>query len=158
MVGALPIGVFTGLLNLARRRVGPVWAMCLAPVLWTGIEFFRSEVWSLRFAWLLPGQVVAPLPGVRMASIGVYGLGFLFMAIAALVASSFKWPRLVGVAGTLLVAILMYVPTTHAISADVPLHVAGLQTEFWEVGDIVPALDRLATEHPEAQLLVLNEC
>jgi apolipoprotein N-acyltransferase len=35
--------------------------------------------------------------------------------------------------------------------------VAGVQTEFWEVADVVRALDELATAHPEAQILVLSE-
>src|SRR5437763_11611793 len=45
LVAGLPIGVFLMLLNLAHRRLGPAWACGLAPVLWTGIEYFRSEMY-----------------------------------------------------------------------------------------------------------------
>src|SRR5262245_7828249 len=63
LLGAMLFGVFTGLLNVAHRWLGPYWAMCLTPMFWAGCEYFRSEVWPLRCAWLLPGQAPAFLPG-----------------------------------------------------------------------------------------------
>src|SRR5579862_2856852 len=83
-IAALPIGILTLLLFLSRRRLGTTAAMWLTPVLWMGVEFFRSELYYLKFAWVLPGQVVAFLPGLRMMWFGVYGLGFLCALGAAL--------------------------------------------------------------------------
>ncbi|HEX3600405.1 MAG TPA: nitrilase-related carbon-nitrogen hydrolase [Lacipirellulaceae bacterium] len=157
LVGALPYGVFVALLNMAHRRLGPIWAFCLTPVLWTGIEFFRSEVWALRFAWILPGQASALLPGVRLAAIGVYGLGFVYMLLAAMLVGPRKWLRNLGVIGSIIAAALMYVPASPLAPVGGPLHVAGLQTEYWDVAEIATALEKLAAAHPEAQLLVLNE-
>lgn len=156
-VGALPYGVFLLLLNLAHRRLGPTSALWLTPMLWTGIEYFRSEVWWLRFSWILTGQAPALLPGVRFAAIGVYGLGFLYVLLAALAIGPTKRVRTIGVVGLLIAASLMYVPSLPPTPTKASVHVAGLQTEFWEPADVVTALDRLAVAHPEAQLLVLSE-
>ena len=132
--------------------------MCLTPILWTGIEYFHSEIWYLRFAWLLPGQAAALLPGVRLAAIGVYGLGFVYMAMAALAVGSSRPLRILGGAGLIVAAVLMYVPAyPPPSSAEAALHVAGLQAEEWQAPAIADALDHLATTHPEAQLLVLSE-
>ena len=158
LVGALPFGVFLLLLYRARVRVGPLWSMVLTPVMWTGIEYFRSEVWPLKFAWLLPGQASAQLPGVQLCVIGVYGLGFVYMLLAALSVGELKWQRLTGAAGLVVAAILMYALPWPTLPHNVPVHVAGVQTESWAAADIAKALDSLAVEHPEAQILVLSEC
>jgi len=84
LVAAAPVALFVMLLNLTYRRLGPTWACWLTPMLWTGIEYFRSELYYLRFAWLVPGQAAAFLPGVRLAGLGVYGLGFLYVLAAAM--------------------------------------------------------------------------
>src|SRR5205823_10539131 len=99
LVGELPFGIFLVLLNFAHQRLGPTWAMCLTPMLWTGTEYFRSEVWSLRFAWLLPGQAAALLPGVRWNAIGVYGLGFVYVTLAALAVGPRERLRIAGMVG-----------------------------------------------------------
>jgi apolipoprotein N-acyltransferase len=156
-VGALPYAIFLLLLNLAHRRLGATWALVLTPILWTGIEYFRSEVWALRFPWILPGQAAALMPGVRLAAIGVYGLGFIYLLLAALAVGPTKRIRAVGAAGLLVAAVLMYVPPLPPPPTNASLQVAGLQTEFWADAEIVTALDRLATDHPEAQVLVLSE-
>jgi hypothetical protein len=75
-IAALPIALFTLLVHQGRRRFGEMAAMWMMPVLWMGVEFFRSELYYLKFAWVLPGQAVAFLPGVRLLWVGVYGLGF----------------------------------------------------------------------------------
>jgi apolipoprotein N-acyltransferase len=155
---SVPVGVFLLLLNVAHRRLGPIAALLLTPVFWTGLEYFRSEVWYLRFAWLLPGQAAALLPGVRWNTLGVYGLGFIYMATAALSVGPRPRLRLAGAMGLVVLAVLMYLPDHTPIADDSALHVAGIQAEEWKPRDVAEALDRLATAHPEAQLLVLSEC
>ena len=157
LIMGLPIGVFLLLSRLSGRRLGAVWAIWLTPVLWTGIEFFRSEIWQLKFAWLLPGQVVAFLPGVRLMAIGVYGLGFVMALLAAMIVSQRRLLQIVGAAASLILAVFMYVPALPASPADAPLHVAGVQLEDADVQSTRDALDRLAAAHPEAQILVLSE-
>jgi apolipoprotein N-acyltransferase len=157
LIGALPFAIFVLLLNRTHYRLGTTWAMWLTPVLWTGTEYFRSEVWPLRFAWLLPGQAAALLPGVRCAAIGVYGLGFVYVLLAALTLAKRKWSRVVGIIGLVIAAVLMYLPSLPPTPTAATLHVAGIQTEHWDPTRIAQALGELAEAHPEAQLLVLSE-
>jgi apolipoprotein N-acyltransferase len=157
LIGALPFAIFLCLLNQAHKRLGATWAMCLTPVLWTGIEYFRSELWYLRFAWLLPGQAPAFLPGVRFNAIGVYGLGFVYVTLAALAIGPSKRIRIVGITGLALAAIAMFYPPLPASPTTATLNVAGIQTERWDVPSIVEALEHLAATHQDAQLLVLSE-
>jgi apolipoprotein N-acyltransferase len=157
IVAGLPVGTFVLLLNLTYRRLGPTWAMWLTPMLWTGVEYFRSELYYLRFAWLLPGQAAAFLPGVRLAWVGVYGLGFVYACVAAMIVSDRIRLRLAGVIATLALAILMYVPSMPAVSPESPLHVAGVQLESPTEEQAAVALDQLAAAHPEAQILVMCE-
>ncbi len=159
LITGFPIGVFLLLLRTAHRRLGADWTLWLTPMLWTGGEFFRSEVWQLKFAWLLPGQVVAFVPGVRLAAIGVYGLGFIIALASAMIVSP-RWIfRAIGLCGAITLAIFMYVPPLppSPSPADLPLHVAGVQLETAGAKEVTAALENLAQEHPEAQILVLSE-
>ena len=157
VVAGLPVGVFLLLLNQAYRRFTPAWAMWLTPMLWTGVEYFRSELYYLRFAWLLPGQAAAFLPGIRLAWIGVYGLGFVYALVAAMVVGNRMSLRVAGALATLALAVLMYVPGLPPTPPNGPLNVAGVQLENPDEQQAADALDRLAAAHPEAQLLVLSE-
>jgi nitrilase len=157
LVAGFPIAIFVLLLHLSRRRFGETLVTCLTPVLWTGVEYFRSECYYLKFAWLLPGQAAAFLPGVRLERIGVYGLGFLYISAAAMIVGPSRKIRMIGAAAAALLAIVMYVPARPPVSQTGPLFVAGVQLE--QAGDqlAAKALDKLAIAHPEAQILVLSE-
>ena len=157
LIAGLPVGVFLLLLHGVHRRVGQGWATCLTPVLWTGVEYFRSELWYLRFAWLIPGQAAAFLPGVRIMALGVYGVGFIYALAAASVIARPTGLRIAGVSLTLVLAALMYWPIVTPASSPSPLRIAGMQMEFPDANALPRAIDRLATAHPEAQILVLSE-
>jgi apolipoprotein N-acyltransferase len=157
LIAGWPVAAFVLLLNLAHRRLGSMWALWLTPMLWTGVEYFRSEVYYLRFAWIIPGQAAAFLPGVRMEWIGVYGLGFLYVLSAAMIVGKSVPLRVVGVVAAAVTAILMYIPALPPTPPAGALHVAGVQLEFPDDQQAADALDRLATAHPEAQILVLSE-
>jgi apolipoprotein N-acyltransferase len=157
LVAGLPMAAFVLLLHLMRKRFGENWASWLTPVLWMGVEYFRSECYYLKFAWLLPGQAAAFLPGVRLERIGVYGLGFLYVSTAAMIVSRSRKIRVIGVVAAALFATLMYVPTLPPAEENGSLHVAGVQLEQADEQPVADALDRLAIAHPEAQILVLSE-
>lgn len=53
----------------------------LAATLWTGIEFFRSELYFLRFPWITPGSALGPT--YLSPILGVYGASFLVMAASS---------------------------------------------------------------------------
>ncbi len=159
IIVGFPIATFLLLLNLAHRRLGGLRALLLTPVLWTGVEYFRSEIWHLRFAWLLPGQAAAFLPGVRLECIGVYGVGFLYVLAAAMIVSQLQNPtrdraNRMSRTGNPDVAVpaLPYAPRLPRA-----VRVAGIQLEFPTPEQAADALDRLALAHPEAQILVLSE-
>src|ERR1700722_8422229 len=53
------IGLFIVLGRACRAHLGGVWSAVLIPFLWTGCEYFRSELYYLRFSWLNAGYVFA---------------------------------------------------------------------------------------------------
>lgn len=157
LVAGWPIAAFVLLLYLTRRNWGAVYAAWLTPILWTGIEYFRSECYYLKFAWLLPGQATAFLPGVKFERVGVYGLGFLYIVAATMLVYGSKKVRLAGLAFSILFALMMYLPATPGPLLSGSLSAAGIQLEEADEQQVANALDRLAVAHPEAQILVLSE-
>jgi apolipoprotein N-acyltransferase len=70
------VGLFAVGQSLAARRGWSPWTMALfIATSWTGIEFFRSELFVLDFPWMTPG--VALGPNLLLPWIGVYGVSFL---------------------------------------------------------------------------------
>lgn len=53
----------------------------IAAVLWTGIEFYRSELFMLRFPWLTAGSALGPT--FLSPILGVHGATFLILTAAA---------------------------------------------------------------------------
>ena len=82
MILAVFTALFTWAVFLVGKRFGQAIALISNPFLWVGIEYFRSECWSLKFAWITPGFSQVPnLLLLQTASIfGVYGLSFLILA------------------------------------------------------------------------------
>jgi apolipoprotein N-acyltransferase len=92
MVYALWIGLFVALARLCLRRVSPRWGWVLVPFVWAGLEYFRSELYYLRFSWLNAGYTFADAPWqVPLRYAGMYGLGFLLVSVAAVAA--FWWQK-----------------------------------------------------------------
>lgn len=84
LVYAFWLGLFVALARLCLRRLGPKWGWLLIPFVWTGLEYFRSELYYLRFSWLNIGYAFAGAPWQAALKLtGVYGAGFLLMSIAA---------------------------------------------------------------------------
>ena len=158
VITSLPVAAFVLLSHLADRRWGGTVALWLTPLLWTGVEFFRSELYALRFAWLLPGQAVALAPGAwLLGTVGVYGLG-LACAVAASLVIARPWAcRVIGGGLTVALAVAMSTPSPSVVPTPMPLHVAGVQLEFPAPAEAAAVIDQLAFDHPEAQVLVVSE-
>jgi apolipoprotein N-acyltransferase len=78
------LGLFLALVRFARERWGKLAAIILSPFLWTGLEYFRSELYSLRFSWLNVGYAFSWTESLSLlAWLGVYGIGLILMACAA---------------------------------------------------------------------------
>src|SRR3989442_15257688 len=77
------LGLFVALTRLCRLKFGRL-AVVLVPFVWTGLEYFRSELYYLRFSWLNVGYAFAGSPQIFSAThLGMYGVGLVWMAIVA---------------------------------------------------------------------------
>jgi apolipoprotein N-acyltransferase len=159
LVLAFWVGLFGALTNLTRRHLGETLVLILAPVLWLGIEYFRSELYYLRFSWLTWGMAFHATPGL-VQGLGVYGAGFMVMALGAV--GMALWRRKRWSAGVLAAAVVSCVlmgrwPAAQRQPDSEPLAVAGVQLEFPNEPQVLFHLDRLIEKHPEARLFMLSE-
>ncbi|MFH1226349.1 MAG: apolipoprotein N-acyltransferase [Planctomycetota bacterium] len=69
-------------------RIGLGKAFFFIPIFWTGIEYFRSEGYYLRFGWLSLGYSQAPYNVLIQCCdiFGVYGLTFLIITVNTVIA------------------------------------------------------------------------
>jgi apolipoprotein N-acyltransferase len=153
-------GVFALLVRTVYEKHGKYWVALLAPFLWTGLEYFRSELYPLRFAWVNAGFAFSDVLWIAaFRYIGVYGAGFILMAAAAGV-SVLGWKKAAPAGGALLAILIIIsnisVPLISGGSEDGPL-VVGVQMEDSFPELVVMALDRARLEHPDADFFVLNE-
>ncbi len=154
-------GLFVALLWRGREQFGMAWLWLAAPVLWLGLEYFRSELYYLRFAWITVGYAFWDRPGILpVGAFGVYGTGYAIFMIAGYLASraSGGWPGLA--VATLALGIAGNLPRPRMIetSAATPtVRVAGVQLEFPPDLAVPEQLDRVLTCHPDADILVLSE-
>jgi apolipoprotein N-acyltransferase len=164
IVLAFWIALFVAVARLSRIHLGVVPAAFLAPLIWTGLEYFRSELYYLRFSWLNAGYVLPQTSFLPLCHwLGMYGAGFLFMSIASLV-SNLRPRRGALMAlrlGILIIVALFFQAfraSEHPASAQSrEAIVAGAQLEFPSEPEALLALDKLIQLEPKAELLVLSE-
>ena len=127
------LGLFLLVGRACRVRFGPIAWACLAPFIWLGVEFFRSELYYLRFSWLNAGYAFSHFSGLHFfAGFGTYGIGFLLMAWAAFLSSLICLPVKVRIAyGIVLIGIssLPFLLTAAPTSGSTELNVTGVQLE-----------------------------
>jgi apolipoprotein N-acyltransferase len=152
------MGVFLVLSRQAMVRFGQrgLWAI---PILWLGVEFFRSELYYLRFSWLTPGLA---LSGTQLANLlgflGVYGVGCLLFAIAAGAWTLRLKPRALLIAVAIAGVSLLGGNTPPVQPAEgAQVQIAGVQLEFPTEDQLLAALQKLATTQTNASILVLSE-
>ena len=74
--------VFCMLYNcIARWSHSPYFVALVAGTLWTAIEFYRSELFFLRFPWITPGTALGPT--LLSPVFGVYAVSFIVAAASA---------------------------------------------------------------------------
>src|SRR5688500_3054025 len=86
-IAAAFIGLFGGLFAWIRGRNPRISVWILAPVLWTGVEFYRSELFALDFGWMGLGYAVVNSPWLALVAswFGSYGLTLGIVLIGALI-------------------------------------------------------------------------
>ncbi len=162
LVYAFWVALFVAVGRLFLRRFGP-WGWLLLPFLWVGLEYFRSELYYLRFSWLNPGYAFAGAPWqVPLRHLGMYGIGFLLMGIAGVAAFWWQKSRFgsLAVLGSGLAALGLWGLAAGADQASAPMgavRIAGVQMEFPTDEDVLARLDGLLRKHPDSELIVLSE-
>jgi apolipoprotein N-acyltransferase len=160
MVLAFWVALFVALARMCWARYGPAATALAAPFLWTGLEYFRSELYPLRFAWITPGYAFSPTPAVGAVA-GVYGTGFLLMTLVAVI-----WlvpRRLVALGVSLLLAGVGAFVHLHPYAGDAAppagatIRVAGVQMEPALEELQVARLDEVLRKHPAAELVLMSE-
>jgi apolipoprotein N-acyltransferase len=156
-------GLFVALTRVVFLRFGTLVGGCLVPFLWTGLEYFRSELYYLRFSWLNAGYAFSGSPLMPFyRSFGMYGIGFLAISLALLLVS----PRAKGRTFLVRLCFLGFAISLgiawkefqkHDQIKPTAINVAGIQLEFPTTGDVIAGLDGLVKVRPEADLLVLSE-
>jgi len=134
---AFTVWAFALVLERVLRRWGLGAALALAPVLWTGIDLFRCEIWFFRFSWLQLGlsQVTSPQVLQLASVVGVYGLTFLIVAsncgLAWLFLRGRRWVAWASTVGTVAAAALLgLVPVRSPEPAERSVVAGAVQTEM----------------------------
>jgi apolipoprotein N-acyltransferase len=161
LVLAFWLGLFLLAGTACLMRFGPVvWAVA-APFFWTGMEYFRSENYYLRFSWLNASydfSTSAALP--YLARFGVYGIGFVLMAWAAYVGAFTALSKAKrAVAGLVLLAVStfpLWLPLPEPPDGKI-MDVTGIQLEGSNAGQVKAALDAAVQKYPKTDLFVLSE-
>jgi len=128
IAAAFPL-VFGVGFTFLRRRLLRMPLRILAPVLWTGIEYFRSEPFPLNFGWmgLGYGVVNSPLAALIASWVGCYGVTFAIALIGVGLWQSVRsrrWSVACAVAVAWLALLDVPLPTPHASN---PLRVRMVQ-------------------------------
>ena len=160
VVMAFWLGLFTLSLHLVRRRFGHVRMLLLAPVLWTGLEYFRSELYYLKFSWLTFGMAHYATPS-SASVLGMYASGFLTVSIAVVL----NWlcarrpGREVVLITTTTALLVVAGRLLHPVSgiSERSIKVAGVQLEFPSDREVIAGLDRARAAFPDTQLFMLSE-
>ena len=151
LVLAFWVGLFAAIVCGSARRWGKVKTAWLIPIIWTGIEYFRSELYFLKFSWMNVGYAL------QFPIIGMYGCGFLVFAIAAAYFAS-HWRTVTAWLFVLTVFAAMFLPA-YAYSGRLRprLNIVGVQMEFPPQTIIPQILNQALAKNTNAPIFVLSE-
>lgn len=156
------LGVWLGLfLLLAHQAVvrWPTRGAAWIPIIWLGFEYARSELYYLKFAWLTPGFALSHPAWLPWAHFGMYGFSFwVLISFAIAHRQKERWRR----ARELILPLALLWGLGWVRAAESPAekqapYVVGIQTEGALEFEIVEALERVAQEREQVDLLVLSE-
>jgi apolipoprotein N-acyltransferase len=163
LILAFWVGLFTAIICGCVRRWGKAKAVWLIPIVWTGIEYFRSELYYLKFSWLNIGYALSGLFGhLATYHLGMYGVSFLLFGAMAVVCywQAFKgpWSKTILIIGVLLIILaLCFQALAESKRRATPISLVGIQMEFPPENVIPKMLDKALAKNPDAQIFVLSE-
>ena len=154
------VALFALLANRCAYRWGPGKAAWLIPVLWTGLEYFRSEIYYLKFSWGNLGYALPP--GANF--LGMYGTGFVTFLAAAWpfrYVGNMKWLQLKWVEWLIIFPVTIIFVAVRVLYCDSrnesSATLTGVQMEFPATGVVPKALDHALAKNPDSQIFVLSE-
>jgi apolipoprotein N-acyltransferase len=158
MICAIWLGLFLVLSRACVNRLPRIAAALAVPVLWTGVEYFRSELYYLKFSWVNIGYAFSHTPTLLCP--GMYGVGFILM-LAASMLQLFK-PRGRNIAGIVSLVLLAALTESARPTRFSPTHsdgpfVVGVQLEFGSSQEVLAVLDEAISRYPQADLFVMSE-
>jgi apolipoprotein N-acyltransferase len=130
--------------------------MWLIPVVWTGIEYFRSELYYLKFSWLNIGYAL-------QFPFGMYGVGFWIFAIiiglfyARIIQINFIEAIFIAALIFMLIWIFLLPSLPMAKSRGTPISLVGIQMEFPSENIIPRMLNKALAKNTNAPIFVLSE-
>jgi apolipoprotein N-acyltransferase len=156
--------LFVTLGRLCLNNLGAVRGGLLLPFLWTGLEYFRSELYYLKFSWLNIGYAFSNSAYATLLKFaGMYGIGFLAVAIATAVlvlglkrAAVWTFATVLAITAVCLLWFFLLAPYAK-LKGPTRVQVAGVQLEFPAEFEVINALDKLIEAKPETQIIVLCE-
>ncbi|HTV39432.1 MAG TPA: nitrilase-related carbon-nitrogen hydrolase [Candidatus Sulfotelmatobacter sp.] len=155
------IGLFTAISCGCIRRWGKPAGAWLVPIIWTGTEYFRSELYYLRFSWLNIGYAFSNVPHTPFNELGMYGVGFVVVfvmsAICFLPFGRNLWVAglCIGLAALTIFAQRLLLPTRGKV--DSSLTIAGVQMEVPPEKVIPEILNQALAKNPKAGIFVMSE-
>jgi apolipoprotein N-acyltransferase len=156
LVFAFWIGLFTAMSYGCVRRWGKTQAMWLIPFIWTGLEYFRSELYYFKFAWLNIGYALSDFQILSFCFWGMYGAGFLAFAIASLL--FFLRPKIaLAIVAAIAVLLTAIASVTRAEKPLPTVPIVGIQMEFPSKGIIPKLLNHALAKNPNSLIFVLSE-
>jgi apolipoprotein N-acyltransferase len=164
LVFAFWIGLFTAISWGCIRRWGKAKAVWLIPFIWTGLEYFRSELYYFKFSWLNIGYASPNLPISPVNVLGMYSVGFLVFAVAAI--CGFRncvkriWVNVFGIGLVLLIPLAWFLVLKASARYERPfpaLKLVGAQLEFPAKGVLPKVLNKALRQNPDAPIFVLSE-
>jgi apolipoprotein N-acyltransferase len=159
LVFAFWIGLFTAIVCGCIRRWGKVKVVWLVPIIWTGLEYFRSELYYLKFSWLNIGYAFPNFPFAPFDVFGMYGVGFFVFSIVSIFScrNSFRKFWFVFV---LLIPLAWFLTAIAAARYErplPPLKIVGIQMEFPPENVIPKILSNALAKNTNAPIFVLSE-
>jgi apolipoprotein N-acyltransferase len=158
LVLAFWVGLFTAVACGCIRHWGKARAAWLIPILWTGIEYFRSELYPLKFSWMNVGYAL-PL-GERLW--GMYAIGFFVFGIVVVLTfyqGVFRKMTLIHLLAIIVVVAVLAAMLVPAFSGRPrpAVNIVGIQLEFPSPTILPKVLNQALAKHTNAQIFVLSE-
>ena len=155
------IGLFAAISCGCIRRLGNAASGWLIPVIWTGTEYFRSELYYLRFSWLNIGYAFSNVPHAPFNELGVYGVGFVVVfvmsALCFLPFARNLWMAALCMGLAVLMVFARPLFSTTQGKTDSSLNIAGVQMELPPEHVIPEILNHALAKNPRAEIFVMSE-